>query len=192
MRASRVQRATLKSRLAHSCSFPFVFMPFVSIRSLLWNSLIIDGAVAVSNTRLWRSQPRHSTSEGSRRFSIFSPVQSLQYLLFLPAIFRGLLQELRRPVRRASFAPLPQLSGLRSNRDCLFQFVLLPVLSWDRARNHPPFGSFGSSTPYPIIRRVDRLQVMNRLPRACISSKAVFTAILLKMLFAGSMMSLTM
>src|SRR6266576_1294504 len=164
MRASRVQRATLKSRLAHSCSFPFVFMPFVSSRSLLWNSLIIDGAVAASNTRLWRSQPRDRTSEVPSVFSVFSPVQSLQYLLFLPASFRGLLQELRRPLRGVSFAPLPQPSGLRSNRDCSFQFVLLPVRSWDRARNHPLPGSFCSSTRYPIIRRGDRLQVMNRLP----------------------------
>src|SRR5437016_10741691 len=51
-----------------------------------------------------------------------------------------------------------------SNRDCFPQFELLPVLSWDRARNHRPSGSFGSSTRYPIIRRVDRLQVTNRLP----------------------------
>src|SRR5437868_7604411 len=125
--------------------------------------LITGGGVGVSNTRLWRSQPRDSTSEVPSIFSVFSPVQSLQYLLFLPGVFRGLLQELRRPLRGVSFALLPQLSGLRSNRDCFFQFVLLPVLLWDRAQNHPRSGSFCSATRYPIIRRVDRLQVTNRL-----------------------------
>src|SRR5204863_5452233 len=93
-----------------------------------------------------------------------APVQLLQYLSFLPAIFRGLLQELRRSLRGASFAPPPQSSGLRSSRRCFFRYALLPVLSWGRARNHPRPGSFCSSTEYPIIRRVDRLQVTNRLP----------------------------
>src|SRR5205823_11428155 len=86
--------------------------------------------------------PRRGISEVSRHFSVYFSVQSLQYLLFLPAIFRGLLQKLRRPVRRASFAPPPQPSGRRSNRDCFFRCVLLPVLSWDRARSLPPPGSF--------------------------------------------------
>src|SRR5438067_4527755 len=42
--------------------------------------------------------------------------------------------------------------------------MLLPVLSWGRVRNHPRSGSFCSSTGYPIIRRIDRLQATNRLP----------------------------
>src|SRR5437773_11482207 len=92
------------------------------------------------------------------------PVQLLQYLSFLPAIFRGLRQKLRRSLRGASFAPPPQSSGLRSNRHCFFRCVLLPVLSSGRVRNHPRSGSFCSSRGYPIIRRVDRLQVTNRLP----------------------------
>src|SRR5438552_19050030 len=42
--------------------------------------------------------------------------------------------------------------------------MLLPVLSWGRVPNHPRSGSFCSSTGYPIIRRIDRLQATNRLP----------------------------
>src|SRR4029077_11207990 len=99
------------------------------------------------------------------------PVQLLQYLSFLPAIFRGLLQKLRLALRGASFAPPPQSSGLRSNRHCLFRCVLLPVLSWGRVRNHPRSGSFCSSRGYPIIRRVDRLQVTNRLPASAFRLK---------------------
>src|SRR5260370_32098395 len=64
---------------------------------LLRDLLITSGGVAGSNSRLWRSQA--GDAEGPSVFSIFSSVQSLQYLSFLPAIFRGLLQELRRSLR---------------------------------------------------------------------------------------------
>src|SRR5437016_2880468 len=42
---------------------------------------------------------RRGISEVPSVFSIFSPVAILQYLSFLPAIFRGLLQVLRRHLR---------------------------------------------------------------------------------------------
>src|SRR4029453_12115161 len=72
-------------------------VPKLGRSQLLRDSLSTSGGEAVSNTRLWRSQARDSEEPGV--FSIFSSVQSLQYISFLPAIFRGLLRELRRSSR---------------------------------------------------------------------------------------------
>src|SRR6266513_169302 len=117
------------------------------------------GFVASANLECFRCDPD------------FPTVQLLQYLSFLPAIFRGLRQKLRRSLRGASFAPPPQSSGLRSNRHCFFRCVLLPVLSWGHARNRPHSGSFCSSTEYPTTRRIYRLQVTNRLPAPAFGPK---------------------
>jgi hypothetical protein len=50
--------------------------------------------------RVQEVENRSLLPEGSRIFSVVYPERSLQDLLFPPAIFRALLQEVRRPLRR--------------------------------------------------------------------------------------------
>ena len=64
---------------------------------LLRDLLITSGGVAGSNSRLWRSQARNFREP--KRFLHLFFCAIAQYLSFLPAILRGLLQELRRSLR---------------------------------------------------------------------------------------------
>ena len=72
-------------------------LPTLRRSQLLRDLLITSGGVAGSNSRLWRSQARDFRAP--KRFLHLFFCAIAQYLSFLRAIFRGLLQELRRPLR---------------------------------------------------------------------------------------------
>ena len=115
-----------------------------------------------------------------------SPAKSLQYLLFLPAIFR-LLQDFA-DLCLSMICSASQSSGLRSNRRCLFDVCFTGRLVMTKA-THSRFILFFDRVPNNSPR--SSVTGDESIARACISSKAAFTETLLEMLFVGLMISLT-